>query len=52
MKKSTFKDGSICYGVDYSNRNDISVVEDISMEQFISETTPIEDITSWEAIIS
>jgi len=38
MKKSIFKDWSVCYWVDYSKHEDIETVEEISMEQFYNET--------------
>ena len=41
MKKSIFKDWSICYWVDYSNRSDISEVVEITQEQYLEETKPV-----------
>lgn len=41
MKKSIFKDWSICYWVDYSNRDDCETVEEITQEQYIEETKPV-----------
>jgi len=41
MKKSIFKDGSICYWVDYSHRSDIDEVVEITQEQYIEETKPV-----------
>jgi len=38
MKKSIFKDWSICYWVDYSNREDCLDVEDITKGQYLTET--------------
>lgn len=38
MKKSIFKDGSVCYGVDYSKRKDCFEVKEISQEQYKIET--------------
>lgn len=51
MKKSIFIDGSICYGIDYSNRPDCLSVEEISQEQYIEETTPKEEKIEQEVII-
>jgi len=41
MKKSIFKDGSICYWVDYSHRSDIAEVVEITQEHYIEETKPV-----------
>ena len=41
MKKSIFKDGSICYWVDYSKRSDCVEVVEITQEQYIEETKPV-----------
>lgn len=41
MKKSIFKDWSICYWVDYSNRSDIAEVVEITQEQYLEETKPV-----------
>ena len=41
MKKSIFKDGSICYWVDYSHREDCVEVVEITQEQYIEETKPV-----------
>lgn len=41
MKKSIFKDWSICYWVDYSNRPDIEEVVEITKEQYLEETKPV-----------
>lgn len=41
MKKSIFKDGSICYWVDYSHRSDIAEVVEITQEQYQEETKPV-----------
>ena len=43
MKKSIFKDWSIAYWVDYSDRKDCEEVIEISQEQFLLETQkPVE----------
>lgn len=41
MKKSIFKDWSICYWVDYSKRSDIAEVVEITQEQYLEETKPV-----------
>lgn len=41
MEKSTFKDWKIIYWVDYSNRQDCVLVEDINDYQYIEETVVI-----------
>ena len=41
MKKSIFQDGSICYWVDYSKRDDCVEVVEITQEQYIEETKPV-----------
>lgn len=48
MKKSTFKDWTICYWVDYSFRKDCDNVEEISQEQFEIETKKEEVIIEKE----
>lgn len=40
MKKSIFKDWSICYWVDYSKRSDCLEVVEITKEQYLEETRP------------
>lgn len=41
MKKSIFKDWSICYWVDYSKRDDCLEVVEITQEQYLEETRPV-----------
>jgi len=52
MKKSIFKDGSICYWVDYSKRDDCVEVVEITQEQYIEETKPVvvEEVVEEEII--
>lgn len=52
MKKSIFKDGSICYWVDYSHREDCVEVVEITQEQYIEETKPVvvEEVVEEEII--
>lgn len=41
MKKSIFKDWSICYWVDYSNREDCLDVVELTQEEYLEETKPV-----------
>jgi hypothetical protein len=53
MIKSVFIDGSVCYGVNYSYREDCISVEEITDEQYRIETTPpvVEETVVEETVV-